>query len=126
MRKGNVKPDIAYQIALECVDSIALRTLYCSQANTQPMAMEEALSLGPGKVFLMDQFSSLQSEILQRNSLAYQNDLNTTGILKGVRSCSLKPKEKEIRCQAGRGQLSSWRPSMLVPASTVAQGEGQP
>jgi hypothetical protein len=38
-RKGNVKPDIAYQKTLKSVDNSALR----SQTNTQPMAKEEAL-----------------------------------------------------------------------------------
>jgi hypothetical protein len=47
-RKGNVKPDITYQMALKCGDNIAFRTMDCSQTNTQPMAMEEALPLGTG------------------------------------------------------------------------------
>jgi hypothetical protein len=47
-RKGSAKPDIAYQITLKCVDNIAFRTMHCSQTNTQPMAMKEALVLGTG------------------------------------------------------------------------------
>jgi hypothetical protein len=47
-RKGSMKPDTAYQIDLKWSINIAFRTMYCSQTNTQPMAMEEALTLGTG------------------------------------------------------------------------------
>jgi hypothetical protein len=32
-RKGNVKPDIEYQIALKCVDIMAFHALHCSQTK---------------------------------------------------------------------------------------------
>jgi hypothetical protein len=40
-RKGNVrvKPDKAYTIALKCVYNIVMCTMYCSQTNTQSIAM---------------------------------------------------------------------------------------
>jgi hypothetical protein len=42
-REGNMKPK-----AHKWVDNIDFRTEQSSQANTQPMAMEEALLLGTG------------------------------------------------------------------------------